>query len=47
MFSIILKISYILYTILSMYYVVLYNKIAEDLEEIKKLLGKKKNNLIV
>lgn len=42
MFSIILKISYIVYTILSMYYVVLYNKMAEDIEEIKKILSSKK-----
>jgi hypothetical protein len=42
MFSIILKISYFLYTVLSMYYVVLYNKMAEDIEEIKKTLNSKK-----
>lgn len=42
MFSIILKLSYILYTILSMYYVVLYNKMGEDIEEIKKMLNSKK-----
>jgi len=42
MFSIILKLSYILYTILSMYYVVLYNKMGEDIEEIKNMLKSKK-----
>ena len=42
MFSIILNLSYILYTILSMYYVVLYNKMGEDIEEIKKMLNSKK-----
>lgn len=42
MFVFILKASYLVFTVLSMYYVVLYNKMAEDIAYIKKTLAAKK-----
>lgn len=42
MFMFILKLSYVVFTVLCMYYVVLYNKMAEDIAYIKKTIAAKK-----
>lgn len=39
------NLSYMVFVILSVYYVVLYNKLSEDVEAIKNMLTKKNNKV--